>query len=94
MGGAERASQDSGNVIFPRRKQGQHKKNGRKEGVVVTMEILESVFHMPLHKACKALVRGFLIFVLRPLLLFVRTFDEAHFCPDFATLCNGDLTRL
>jgi hypothetical protein len=74
MGAAERASQDSGNVIFPRRKQGQHKKNGRKEGVVVTMEILESVFHMPLHKACKALVRGFLIFVLRPLLLFVRTF--------------------
>ena len=48
--------QDSSNVIFPRRKQGQHKKHGRKEGVVVTMEILETVFHMPLHKACKDLV--------------------------------------
>ncbi len=47
--------QDSSNVIFPRRKQGQHKKHGRKEGVVVTMEILETVFHMPLHKACNAL---------------------------------------
>jgi hypothetical protein len=49
------AAQDSSNVIFPRRKQGQHKKHGRKEGVVVTMEILETVFHMPLHKACNAL---------------------------------------
>lgn len=48
-------TQDSSNVIFPRRKQGQHKKHGRKEGVVVTMEILETVFHMPLHKACHAL---------------------------------------
>jgi hypothetical protein len=46
---------DSSNVIFPRRKQGQHKKHGRKEGVVVTMEILETVFHMPLHKACNEL---------------------------------------
>jgi hypothetical protein len=49
------SGQDSSNVIFPRRKQGQHKKHGRKEGVVVTMEILETVFHMPLHKACNAL---------------------------------------
>jgi hypothetical protein len=49
------AMQDSSNVIFPRRKQGQHKKHGRKEGVVVTMEILETVFHMPLHKACNEL---------------------------------------
>ena len=57
MGPPERAAQDSGNVIFPRRKQGQHKKHGRKEGVVVTMEILETVFHMPLHKACTELVR-------------------------------------
>ena len=58
MGAPERAAQgDSGNVIFPRRKQGQHKKHGRKEGVVVTMEILETVYHMPLHKACTALVR-------------------------------------
>lgn len=56
MGVTDRAPQDSGNVIFPRRKQGQHnKKHGRKEGVVVTIEILESVFHMPLHKACKSL---------------------------------------
>ena len=58
MGAPERPAADSGNVIFPRRKQGQHKKNGRKEGVVVTMEILETVFHMPLHKACQALVRA------------------------------------
>ena len=49
------SGQDCSNVIFPRRKQGQHKKHGRKEGVVVTMEILETVFHMPLHKACNAL---------------------------------------
>ena len=61
MGAPERPptppAQDRGNVIFPRRKQGQHKKHGRKEGVVVTMDTLETVFHMPLHKACKALVR-------------------------------------
>ena len=49
------ADTDSSNVIFPRRKQGQHKKHGRKEGVVVTMDILETVFHMPLHKACNEL---------------------------------------
>jgi hypothetical protein len=49
------SGQDSSNVIVPQRKQGPHKKHGRKEGVVVTMEILESVFHMPLHKACNAL---------------------------------------
>jgi len=48
-------TQDSSNVIFPRRKQGQHMKHGRKEGVIVTMEILETVFHMPLYKACNAL---------------------------------------
>lgn len=53
--GTSGAMQDSSNVIFPRRKQGQHKKHGRKEGVVVTMEILETVFHMPLHKACNEL---------------------------------------
>jgi hypothetical protein len=58
MGAPEHADVlERGNVIFPRRKQGQHKKHGRKEGVVVTMDILETVFHMPLHKACKALVR-------------------------------------
>ena len=56
MGSPERPVPDSSNVIFPRRKQGQHKKHGRKEGVVVTMEILETVFHLPLHKACKDLV--------------------------------------
>lgn len=56
MGSPERPVTDSSNVIFPRRKQGQHKKHGRKEGVVVTMEILETVFHLPLHKACKDLV--------------------------------------
>jgi hypothetical protein len=49
------AQLDGANVIFPRRKQGQHKKHGRKEGVIVTMDILETVFHMPLHKACNEL---------------------------------------
>jgi len=48
-------TQDSSNVIFPRRKQGQQMKHGRKEGVIVTMEILDTVFHMPLYKACNAL---------------------------------------
>eukprot|EP00287_Rhodomonas_sp_CCMP768_P006334 CAMPEP_0196732362 /NCGR_PEP_ID=MMETSP1091-20130531/11796_1 /TAXON_ID=302021 /ORGANISM="Rhodomonas sp., Strain CCMP768" /LENGTH=79 /DNA_ID=CAMNT_0042075617 /DNA_START=68 /DNA_END=303 /DNA_ORIENTATION=- len=47
-------------VIFPRRKAGQSKKNGSKRrggqaGVVVTLEILEQVFDMPLHRACKSL---------------------------------------
>lgn len=52
------AAQDCSNVIFPRRRQGQNKNNDcRKEGVVVTMEILHTVFKMPLHKACQALVR-------------------------------------
>jgi hypothetical protein len=45
---------DSANIIFPRRKQGQQREQGRK-GIAVTMEILETVFHMPLHKACKKL---------------------------------------
>lgn len=42
-------------IIFPRRKAGQSKKNGSKAGVVVTLEILEQVFDMPLHRACKSL---------------------------------------
>jgi hypothetical protein len=49
------SGQDSSSVIVPQRKQGPHKKHGRKEGVVVTMEILESVFHKPLHEACNSL---------------------------------------
>jgi hypothetical protein len=57
-GASRTPAQDSCNIIFPRRRQGQQKKDdSRKEGVVVTIEILESVFNMPLHKACKALVR-------------------------------------
>lgn len=48
---------DGANVIIPRRKRGQNRKQGSsKEGVVVTMEVLERVYHMPLHKACKSLV--------------------------------------
>jgi len=44
------------NIIFPRRKRGQGRKQGHnKEGVIVTMEVLEQVFHLPLHKACKTL---------------------------------------
>jgi hypothetical protein len=57
-GASRTPAQDNCNIIFPRRRQGQQKKDdSRKEGVVVTIEILESVFNMPLHKACKALVR-------------------------------------
>jgi len=60
MDDLERAEKHSNNVIFPRRKQGQNKKQpGRKEGVAVTMDILETVFHMPLHKACTELVSNF-----------------------------------
>lgn len=46
---------DSQNVIYPRRKAGQSKKSGGKTGVVVTLEVLEQVFDMPLHRACKTL---------------------------------------
>eukprot|EP00286_Rhodomonas_abbreviata_P023600 CAMPEP_0181315290 /NCGR_PEP_ID=MMETSP1101-20121128/15293_1 /TAXON_ID=46948 /ORGANISM="Rhodomonas abbreviata, Strain Caron Lab Isolate" /LENGTH=298 /DNA_ID=CAMNT_0023422481 /DNA_START=172 /DNA_END=1068 /DNA_ORIENTATION=- len=46
---------DTQNVIFPRRKAGQSKKSGGKAGVVVTLEVLEQVFDMPLHRACKTL---------------------------------------
>jgi hypothetical protein len=52
---AKSPDQDSSIVIFSRCKPGQHKTLGRKEGVVVTMEILETVFHMPIQKACNAL---------------------------------------
>ena len=45
---------DQNEIIKPRRKHGQTER-GDTKGVVVTMEILETVFHMPLHKACKAL---------------------------------------
>eukprot|EP00293_Proteomonas_sulcata_P009792 CAMPEP_0184302898 /NCGR_PEP_ID=MMETSP1049-20130417/12754_1 /TAXON_ID=77928 /ORGANISM="Proteomonas sulcata, Strain CCMP704" /LENGTH=110 /DNA_ID=CAMNT_0026614297 /DNA_START=177 /DNA_END=506 /DNA_ORIENTATION=- len=57
--GAEEMSQGAEegahNVIFPRRKAGQNKKSGGKSGVVVTYEVLEQCFDMPLHKACKTL---------------------------------------
>ena len=50
----QRGRSDQNEVIKPRRKKDQ-KKRGDTKGVVVTLEILETVFHMPLHKACKAL---------------------------------------
>jgi hypothetical protein len=50
----QRGRSDQNEVIKPRRKKDQ-KKRGDNKGVVVTLEILETVFHMPLHKACKAL---------------------------------------
>lgn len=51
----QRGRPDQNEVIKPRRKKDQKTKRGDTKGVVVTIEVLETVFHMPLHKACKAL---------------------------------------
>ena len=51
----QRGRPDQNEVIKPRRKKDQKTKRGETKGVVVTIEVLETVFHMPLHKACKAL---------------------------------------
>mmetsp|Transcript_11230 Transcript_11230/g.27548 ORF Transcript_11230/g.27548 Transcript_11230/m.27548 type:complete len:309 (-) Transcript_11230:681-1607(-) len=52
-GGAEGI--DTSTVIFPRRKAGQNKRPSTQAPVVVTLEVLQEVFDMPLWKACKTL---------------------------------------
>lgn len=46
---------DTSTVIFPRRKAGQNKRPSTQAPVVVTFEVLQEVFDMPLWKACKNL---------------------------------------
>ena len=56
--GTAETKECSSRVIYPRRRPGddKSKESGRMQPVHVTQELLESVFNLPLYRACQVLV--------------------------------------
>ena len=55
QGNTSLVQNNNSSIIFPRRKAGQNKRPNSQAPVIVTLEVLQEVFDVPLWKACKSL---------------------------------------